>query len=122
VRLERLASRETTIAAFIKRLEHLEQRIAELTDDKRKLVTDGVVSPAHSAKGLEFDTVIVCDAVEGTFPSSRCTDGIDALAEERRIFFVAMTRARNHLVLMRRLERGSPFIEEVGGYLGVTLT
>lgn len=121
--LVNLTSRETTIDALINRLEHLERRVAELMDDERERVTGGiVVSSVRSAKGLEFDTVIVCDAVEGTFPSLRDTDDIDTFAEEHRIFFVAMTRARDHLVLMRRLDWGSSLIEEVEGYLEVTLT
>jgi DNA helicase-2/ATP-dependent DNA helicase PcrA len=56
-----------------------------------------VLSTAHSAKGREWDAVFVIWAVDGWFPLSRSLDDDDALDEERRLFYVALTRARNHL-------------------------
>lgn len=53
----------------------------------------------HASKGLEFDTVYIPDCQEGTIPSARSqTD--EEIEEERRMFYVAMTRARQELYLM----------------------
>ena len=52
----------------------------------------------HAAKGLEFDTVLIPDCNEGTIPNGRQMEG-PALEEERRIFYVAMTRAKRNLEL-----------------------
>jgi DNA helicase II / ATP-dependent DNA helicase PcrA len=53
----------------------------------------------HSAKGKEWDAVFVIWAVDGWFPSSRSMDDEDQLEEERRLMYVATTRARNHLAV-----------------------
>jgi DNA helicase-2/ATP-dependent DNA helicase PcrA len=53
----------------------------------------------HSAKGLEFPTVIMAGLEEGVFPHQRAFDEEDELAEERRLCYVGMTRARTELVL-----------------------
>jgi DNA helicase-2/ATP-dependent DNA helicase PcrA len=57
------------------------------------------LSSVHQAKGLEFHTVFVIWLADGMFPSSRSLDTRDALEEERRLFYVAITRARDELYL-----------------------
>ena len=59
-----------------------------------------ILSTAHSAKGKEWDAVFLIWAVDGWFPSARCASDDDALEEERRLMYVAMTRARNHLAVV----------------------
>jgi DNA helicase-2/ATP-dependent DNA helicase PcrA len=59
-----------------------------------------VLSTAHSAKGKEWDAVFLIWAVDGWFPSSRALDDDDETEEERRLMYVAMTRARNHLAVV----------------------
>src|SRR6185437_9854775 len=58
-----------------------------------------VLSTVHSAKGMEWDTVFVLNVVDGSFPSEFATAQPKQLEEERRLLYVAMTRARNELQL-----------------------
>jgi DNA helicase-2/ATP-dependent DNA helicase PcrA len=57
------------------------------------------LSSVHQAKGLEFHTVFVIWLTDGMFPSSRSFETRDAIEEERRLFYVAITRARDELYL-----------------------
>jgi DNA helicase-2/ATP-dependent DNA helicase PcrA len=57
------------------------------------------LSSVHQAKGLEFHTVFIIWLTDGMFPSSRSLDTREALEEERRLFYVATTRARDELYL-----------------------
>jgi DNA helicase II / ATP-dependent DNA helicase PcrA len=72
-------------------------------DDTEKVL----LMTTHSAKGLEFDHVIIAGAEEGIFPHSRTLFEPDQLEEERRLFYVAMTRAKKKLIVMRANERYS---------------
>jgi superfamily I DNA/RNA helicase len=65
-------------------------------DDERGSVT---ISTTHSAKGLEWDTVFVTNVVETSMPHWRSCGDVGELDEERRLFYVAVTRARNHCIL-----------------------
>ena len=58
-----------------------------------------VLSTVHSAKGLEWERVHVIGLVDGAFPSDMALRGRDGLAEEQRLFYVAVTRARDELTL-----------------------
>src|SRR5579863_5303750 len=58
-----------------------------------------VLSTIHSAKGMEWDTVYVLNVVDGSFPSEFATGRQELIDEERRLLYVAMTRARNELQL-----------------------
>ena len=55
------------------------------------------LSTIHSAKGLEWHTVFILHAVEGFFPSSQSVEKIESLEEERRLMYVASTRAKQNL-------------------------
>ena len=77
----------------------------------------------HSAKGLEFDTVFITGMEDGIFPSSRSVDDEERLEEERRLCYVAITRAKRHLFITRAFQRSlfnnlsmnppSRFLEEI---------
>ena len=79
----------------------------------------------HSVKGLEFTNVIICGLEEGIMPTSRAKDDIAAMEEERRLMYVAVTRAKKQLWLTRSKSRylyghremtaPSPFIKEMSG-------
>src|SRR5208337_2662132 len=57
------------------------------------------LSTIHQAKGLEFDVVFVMMLCDGMFPSKRSLEGKEGEEEERRLFYVAITRAKNELYL-----------------------
>ena len=59
-----------------------------------------VISTIHSAKGLEFKKVFILSCVEGIIPSAMSAQDEDGLEEERRIFYVAVTRAKEDLFIM----------------------
>ena len=57
------------------------------------------LSTVHSAKGLEWSVVFIIWATEGYFPSARASHNEDGIEEERRLMYVAATRAKDHLLL-----------------------
>ncbi|HTC16762.1 MAG TPA: ATP-dependent helicase [Steroidobacteraceae bacterium] len=59
-----------------------------------------VLSTIHSAKGMEWDTVYVLNVVDGSFPSEFATGKAELIEEERRLLYVALTRAQNELLLL----------------------
>jgi len=80
-------------------LEPLEtSRVSRTTDkEKEKLI----LSTIHSAKGLEWHTVFVISVVDGYLPSSYSLDSEEAIEEERRLLYVATTRAKENLYLLK---------------------
>ena len=87
-------------------------------EDKVSLMT------IHSAKGLEYNNVFIIGLEEGIFPSSRSLDNDDDMEEERRLAYVAVTRAKqqvyitsaSHRMLFGQTQRNvtSRFIREIG--------
>jgi len=63
-----------------------------------------VLSTVHSAKGLEWKAVFIINALDGRFPSLRSVDDPDDLEEEARLFYVACTRAKDHLFITYPME------------------
>ncbi len=59
----------------------------------------------HAAKGLEFSTVYIVGLDEGFLPHNRSFDDLEEMAEERRLFYVGITRAKNNLILVRAGQR-----------------
>jgi DNA helicase-2/ATP-dependent DNA helicase PcrA len=82
---------------------------AALASDSDQYQEDVPVSlmTLHSAKGLEFDAVYLAGLEEGVLPHSRSVDTPAEIEEERRLFYVGMTRAKNTLVLTRAVYRRS---------------
>lgn len=86
------------------------------------------LSSVHQAKGLEYHTVFVIWLTDGMFPSTRSLETREAIEEERRLFYVAITRARDELYLtyshMRlnagygdMFQRPSRFLKEIPAQL-----
>jgi DNA helicase-2/ATP-dependent DNA helicase PcrA len=70
-----------------------------------------VLSTVHSAKGGEWRIVHVIHAADGMFPSDMATGDVESIEEERRLFYVALTRAREHLHIYAplRYHHSGPF-------------
>ena len=89
-----------------------------------------VLMTAHNAKGLEFPTVIVSGCEEGVFPHWSSLEDEKELEEERRLFYVALTRAREEVIVSasafrRRFDGGgagelSRFVREIPPHLLIT--
>jgi DNA helicase-2/ATP-dependent DNA helicase PcrA len=90
-----------TQLALLTNVEAEDDRSSEKDDEQLRLST------IHQAKGLEFDVVFVIMLCEGLFPSSRSLETPDGEEEERRLMYVAITRARNELYLSYPLIRAS---------------
>jgi len=60
-----------------------------------------ILSTIHSAKGQEWDVVYILNVVDGCIPSDMATGSKEEIEEERRLLYVAMTRARDHLYLIQ---------------------
>ena len=88
-----------------------ERFLAELTLDPPEATSDEsgaphrdedylILSTMHSAKGQEWGAVFVLNAVDGCMPSDMATGSAAEIEEERRLLYVAMTRAKRHLAVM----------------------
>lgn len=90
----------------------LNLRVQTFLRPEEKQTSAGVtLCTMHSSKGLEFDNVAVVQCNSGNVPSIKS----GSIEEERRLFYVAMTRARKHLRLQYIMSRGaSPFLSEIG--------
>ena len=111
-RLENLKSLTDDLHAFEENdqnagLDEYLQTISLYTDKEQRDQADAVqMMRVHSAKGLEFDTVFIVDLNEGIFPNERATtESRRGMEEERRLAYVAFTRAKRKLYLV-----------EAGGY------
>jgi len=85
---------EGGLAAFLERI--------SLVSDQDALAASGEavqLMTLHTAKGLEFDAVAIVGLEEGTLPHSFSIDTEEGIEEERRLFYVGVTRARKHLAL-----------------------
>jgi DNA helicase-2/ATP-dependent DNA helicase PcrA len=90
-----------TQLALLTNVEAEDDQAAKGDTEKIKLST------IHQAKGLEFDVVFAIMLCDGLFPSARSMESGEGEEEERRLFYVAITRARNELYLCYPLIRAS---------------
>jgi DNA helicase-2/ATP-dependent DNA helicase PcrA len=112
-------------------LEEFLENVALVSD--QDTIKDDVNAPTlltlHSAKGLEFGVVFITGLDDGILPHSRSFDEPEEMEEERRLFYVGITRAKDRLYLVRALQRGgrgyaeetlpSRFLEDIGDELMV---
>jgi superfamily I DNA/RNA helicase len=106
------APRYASIAGLRDAIASVRARLARLRSDDARLT----LATAHGTKGLEFDHVAVIGLDDGRFPSARSVaeaeDPARALEEERRLAYVAWTRARRTLTLVYDPDAPSPFLLE----------
>jgi DNA helicase II / ATP-dependent DNA helicase PcrA len=103
------------LAIFARQFKSVEEFLSQLAlltnieaDDDRPAGKDTEelrLSTIHQAKGLEFDVVFVIMLCDGLFPAARALETPDGEEEERRLMYVAITRARNELYLVYPLIR-----------------
>jgi len=83
------------------------EQVALVSD--QDTLTDSLNAPTlltlHSAKGLEFPVVFILGLDDGVFPHQRSFPDAEAMAEERRLFYVGITRAKDRLHLVRAFRR-----------------
>lgn len=103
-RIDNVMELKSNIAEYCQRTETpalsgFMEEISLITDvDRYDAEADAVtMMTMHSAKGLEFATVFLCGAEEGLFPSYRSMESEAEIEEERRLCYVAMTRAKRAL-------------------------
>lgn len=110
----------------LSRIERLEEAFDEaiLSDDARQNQKESIngltLSTIHSVKGLEFDTVFVIGLEENVFPNSYRFSSEEELEEERRIAYVAFTRAKKKLYLLsaqNRLLYGERFTNKTSRFV-----
>ncbi len=113
---------EPTLGGFLEEVAlYTEADRDDGSDDKVTLMT------VHSAKGLEYENIFVTGMDDGIFPSSRSFDSEDDMEEERRLAYVAITRAKKQLYLTNARQRmlfgqtqhnvTSRFMKEIGSEL-----
>ena len=90
--------------AYPSLIEQLSEYINEINTLKEADLCHGTslderifVTTVHKAKGLEFDQVVLFDAVDGRYPNYFNRDNVRLVAEDKRKFYVAMTRAKQRL-------------------------
>jgi DNA helicase-2/ATP-dependent DNA helicase PcrA len=91
-------AKEDLVTALEKFLE--EVALSSDTDEIEETQSGVQVMTVHSAKGLEFDTVFIIGLEENIFPHSRSALSLSELEEERRLMYVALTRAKKKLYLI----------------------
>ena len=100
--LERLSGQYATRESFVTELTlDPPQASGDLSGDPLLDEDYLVLSTVHSAKGQEWDTVHLLNVTDGSFPSEFATGRPEMIEEERRLLYVAMTRAKDELRLMQ---------------------
>jgi superfamily I DNA/RNA helicase len=118
--LDILASRESSLESLFRRLDYLREQLQtprESIHGTSRDTSSLILSTIHASKGLEYSSVYLLDVGDGTFPAMDPPDPDDADAaalyeEERRIFYVGITRARDDLTIFT-LPAGSRFADEL---------
>ena len=101
--VQRYSEQFSTLEEFLTKLSLETNSDREPAEEKDEIL----LSTVHQAKGLEWPVVFVIWLTQGMFPNRKTVEDLDAIEEERRLFHVAVTRARDRLYLLQpRLRPG----------------
>ncbi len=105
--LQALGNQEPSPARLLDRLEELSGIIRSHGSNDSRFI----LSTIHSSKGLEYDRVFLMDTIDGILPSQAADEDRALMEEERRLFYVGMTRAKTELNIFtfRQAELSSAF-------------
>lgn len=105
--LQALGNQEPSPARLLDRLDELSGIIRSHESNDSRFI----LSTIHSSKGLEYDRVFLMDTIDGILPSQAADEDRALMEEERRLFYVGMTRAKNELNIFtfRQAELSSAF-------------
>ena len=114
-----LAAMEDTPVRLVERLQELRQIMETKEQDPTCPL---ILSTIHASKGLEYDTVYLLDVIDGILPDqipkslkNAPKEDIEAYEEDRRLFYVGVTRAKNRLLVFTMKNQPSKFCMELLG-------
>ena len=112
-----LADQEDSPSHLVDRLEELRQLLKEKPQERD---CPFILSTIHASKGLEYDSVYLLDVIDGVLPAQIPKDlkkaekaELEAYEEERRLFYVGITRAKNQLYVFTMKTQHSSFCDEL---------
>lgn len=112
-----LADQEDSPRHLVDRLEKLRQVLKEKSSERD---CPFILSTIHASKGLEYDSVYLLDVIDGVLPAQIPKDlkkaektELEAYEEERRLFYVGITRAKNQLYVFTMKTQHSAFCDEL---------
>jgi DNA helicase-2/ATP-dependent DNA helicase PcrA len=122
--LENFARTFQDSVEFLSQLSLMATGSSETTAAEEEDSEKVTLSTVHQAKGLEWRAVFIIWMTDGMFPSGRSLESVEAVEEERRLFYVALTRAKDELYLTypccwptgsleQQIQRPSRFLKEV---------
>jgi DNA helicase II / ATP-dependent DNA helicase PcrA len=113
----------STVADFLDEVALMQDKMNKQNRDSHAVS----LMTLHAAKGLEFDLVILPGVEEGIIPTTRSLNSYETVEEERRLFYVGVTRAREHVLITHTKHRysygqmvdqsPSPFLREIPAQL-----
>lgn len=119
--LKSVAAAHPDLTGFLENITLVQQEYSMQEKNKKKENKDGVrLMTLHGSKGLEFEVVFLAGFEEGILPHSRCLIDETQIEEERRLCYVGLTRAKDHLYISyatKRLFFGKSSLNEPSRFL-----
>lgn len=98
--VQRIANKHSSILGFIE--EYVLEPVSGTQVNKSEVEDAVTITTVHSAKGAEADICYVANVSPGAYPSTFSIGNFDEIEEDRRVLYVAMTRAKNELIVTRQ--------------------
>ena len=111
-----IAESEPTISSFLNHLEQLPNLMKQYNSSSPNI--EVILSTIHSSKGMEYDTVYLPDIIDGILPNTppfldMNEEQMEKYQEDRRVFYVGMTRAKNNLFFMKIENARQSFLNNI---------